>query len=110
MQVSFEDGKLFYKLYASLLSFVNRELKVISQQFSDSKEYTALSPEKRVPVRKTLYKHRELIDRFINENPDKLTANELEIIASWKHAIVGQFYIFRYLSKYTISLVKFGRC
>jgi hypothetical protein len=104
MQVSFDDGKLFYKLYAALLSFVNRKLKVIPEQFSDSREYTALPPETRIIVRNALYKHRDLLDQFINENPADLPANELAIVASWKHVVVGQFYIFRYLSNYTIFL------
>jgi len=104
MQVSFDEGKLFYKVYAALLSFVNRKLKVMPEQFSDSREYTALPPEIRINVRDALYKHRELIDQFITENPANLSADELAIIGSWKHAIVGQFYIFRYLSKYTIFL------
>ena len=28
----------------------------------------------------------------------------MEIVASWKHALVGRFYIFRYLAKYTVFL------
>ncbi len=104
MQVSFDEGKLFYKLYAALLSFVNRKLKVIPEQFSDSREYTALPPETRINIRDALYKHRDLIDQFINENPADLPADELAIVSSWKQAVVGQFYIFRYLSNYTIFL------
>jgi hypothetical protein len=104
MQVSFDEGKLFYKLYAALLSFVNRKLKVIPEQFSDSRGYTALPPETRIIVRDALYKHRDLIDQFVGENPANLPTDELEIVTGWKHALVGQFYIFRYLSKYTIFL------
>ena len=104
MQVSVEKGKLFYKLYAALLSYVNGKLKVIAEKFSDSRAYTAMPPEKRIAVRDALYQHRELIDQFVAENPAALPPDELAIVASWKHAVVGQFYIFRYLSRYTIFL------
>jgi hypothetical protein len=110
MQLSFENGTLFYKLYAALLSFVNQKLQVIPNQFADSKAYTALPPQTRAPVRNALYKNRHLIDQFITENPVHLPADELAIVASWKHAIVGQFYVFRYLSKYTIFLSTSSPC
>ena len=38
MNLTFDEGKLFYDLYAGLLSFANRKLKVSSEQFSDSRE------------------------------------------------------------------------
>src|SRR5208282_749141 len=97
-----DDGRLFYKLYSALLGFVNRKLDVVPERFSDSKGYTSLPPTIRGKVRDTLYEHRELIDQFVAENPAGLSAAELEIVGSWKNALVGTFYIFRYLKKYTI--------
>ena len=109
MQVSYNEGKLFYKLYAVLLSFINGKLKVVPKQFSDSREYTAMPPETRLAVRDALYEHRDLIDEFVQENPASLSVDEVAIVASWKHALVGQFYIFRYLSNYTIFLGSGGK-
>ena len=102
MNVTFDEGKLFYDLYAALLSYVNRKLNVVTEQFSDSREYTATPPEARTAIRDALYDHRELIDQFVAENPAQLSADELEIVGSWKHALVGKFYVLRYLSKYTV--------
>lgn len=104
MQIPYDDGVLFYALYAALLSFVNDKLKVIPEPFSDSLEYIALPPEDRVAVRDAFYKHRELLDQFMQENPANLSADELDIVASWRHAVVGRFYLFRYLSKYAVFL------
>jgi hypothetical protein len=104
MQVTIEDGKLFYKLFSALLGYVNRKLNVVSEQCSNEKEYTSLSPQTRGKVRDALYSNRELIDQFVAENPAGLSPEELEIVASWKHALVGRFYILRYLKKYTIFL------
>ncbi len=97
MNLTFSEGKLFYDLYAALLSFVNRRLEVSPVQFSDSAEYTTTPPEARVAIRDALFEHRELIDEFVAENPAQLKADDLEIVATWKHAVVGKFYVFRYL-------------
>jgi hypothetical protein len=108
MTLTFDEGKLFYELYAALLSFVNEKLKVFSEQFSNSEEYTSTPPEARVAVRDALFAHRELIDEFVKENPAGLRADDLKVVATWKHAVVGKFYIFRYLTKYTIFLSSGG--
>ncbi len=108
MNLTFDEGNLFYDLYAALLSFVNWRLKVSSEQFSDSREYTSTPPEARVAIRDALFAHRELIDEFVRDNPANLKADDLEIVGSWKHAVVGTFYVFRYLKKYTVFLTSGG--
>jgi hypothetical protein len=108
MNLTFDEGKLFYDLYAALLSFVNRKLNVSSATFSDAREYTSTPPEARVAVRDALFAHWELIDEFVKENPAKLSPDQLEIVGTWKHAVVGKFYVFRYLAKYTVFLSSGG--
>jgi len=104
MNVHPDDGRLFYKLFSALLGYVNQKLAVVSEQFSSENDYTTLPPQARGKVRDALYEHRELIDQFVAENPAGLSPEELEIVAGWKHALVGRFYILRYLKKYTIFL------
>ena len=99
-----DDGRLFYKLFSALLGYVNRKLGIVPEQFTVESEYTSLPPQTRGKVRDALYEHRELIDQFIAENPAGLSPEELEIVASWKHALVGKFYIFRYLKTHTIFI------
>lgn len=108
MNLTADECKLFYDLYAALLSFVNGELNVAPERFSNAQEYMAISPEVRVAIRDALYDRRELIDQFVEENPAKLPSDELEIIRSWKHALPGKFYVFRYLTKYTVFLSSDG--
>jgi hypothetical protein len=90
MQVTVEEGKLFYKLFSALLGFVNRKLNVVPEQSSESSEYTSLPPQTRGNVRDSLYGHRGLIDEFIAENPAGLSPEELDVVAGWKHALVGR--------------------
>lgn len=108
MNLTFEEGKLFYELYAALFSFVNGKLKVSPAAFSNAQEYTSTPPGARVAIRDALFAQRELIDEFIQENPANLKADELRVVGSWKHAVVGKFYIFRHLAKYTVFLSSGG--
>ncbi len=108
MNLTPDEGKLFYDLYAALLSFVNRKLEVCSETFSDAREYASTPPEARVAIRDALFDHRELIDEFVGENPARFSGDELEIVNTWKHALPDKFYIFRYLKKYTVFLTSGG--
>ena len=102
--ISFGEGKLFYKLYAALCSYANGHLNVVQGDFSDPEQFTSLPPEIRLEVRDALYAQPELIDQFVQENPAQLSTEELAIVAGWKHAVIGDFYVFRYLKKYAVFL------
>lgn len=104
MNLTFDEGKLFYELYAALLSFVNRKLQVSSERFSNSAEYTSTPLETRVAVRDALFAQRELIDEFVEDNPANLLPTDVEIVGAWKHAVVGKFYVFRYLTRHAVFL------
>ena len=108
MNLTFDEGNLFYDLYAALLSFANRKLVVSPDQFSNSREYTSTPPDARVAIRDALFAHREMTDEFVRDNPANLKADDSEIVGSWKHAVVGKFYVFRYLKKYTVFLTSGG--
>jgi hypothetical protein len=104
MKLSAENGHLFYKLYPALMCYTNQRLKVVDKMAAGFEEYLAIPGELRLRVRDTLFSHRELIDEFVRKNPNGLTLTELSIVASWKQAVVGTFYIFRYFKDYTVFL------
>jgi hypothetical protein len=104
MRLSRAEGRLFYKLYPALMFFTNQKLKVVDKMASEFEEYLAVPGELRLEVRDALLVHRELIDQFVQENSAKLGSDELAIVSSWKQAVVGTFYILRYLKSYTIFL------
>ena len=99
MHLSFGEGKLFYKLYAALCSYANGKLKLVLGEFSDPEQFTSLPPDIRRKVRDALHAQPELIDQFVQENSAHLPAEELAIVAGWKHAVIGNFYVFRYLKQ-----------
>jgi hypothetical protein len=104
MKVSSSECHLFYKLHPALMCYANWELKILPDQPGDPEEVYALEPEKRVKVRDALHAQPDLIDRFVEENPFSFKPEELEVVRSWQHALVGRFYIFRYLKHYTVFL------
>jgi hypothetical protein len=104
MKLSTSECRLFYKLHPALMCFANRKWKILSEQPDDPAEFYALEPEKRVKVRDALHAEPDLIDRFVEANPFRFTSEELAVVQSWKHAVVGSLYIFRYLKHYTVFL------
>ncbi len=78
MNVTLGEGKRLYDLYAALLSFVNQKLKISSEKFSNSEEYTSRPPEARIAVRDAHFVHGELIDEFVEATPARLSFDELE--------------------------------
>jgi hypothetical protein len=99
-----EDGQLFFKLHRALMFFVNQRLQVIPENPASPNDFSSLSPEIRIKVRDAFLSHTDLIDVFLEQNPARLSDEELAIVAPWRHLVAGKFYIFRELKKYTVFL------
>jgi len=67
-------------------------------------QFTSSPTEIRLKVRDALFAQPELIDRFVQLNPAQLTAEKLAIVAGWKHAVIGNFFVFRFLKHYAVFL------
>jgi hypothetical protein len=105
MQVSENEGRLFYDLFVGLQMLVNRRYGVIPTVDS-SEELMALPPEQRIKTRDALYEHPECFDEFLREGDLSASADAAEIVAGWRdHRVSGMFYIFRHLKSHTIFLL-----
>jgi hypothetical protein len=103
MNLATEDTRLFFKLYFALLAYTNRQLK-ITPKVSASSDIPKAGGEALMKIRDALYADSQLLVRFIEENPERFTPEELDIIASWKHRVSGEFYLMRYLKKYAVFM------
>jgi hypothetical protein len=103
MRLAPEETELFYKLHHSVLAYANRRLELVPD-FDDPDDAEFLVPEERVQIREALQELPELLEDFLGENPDGLSPDELAIVASWRHRVAGNFFIVRYLKKYTVFL------
>ncbi|MBI5932263.1 MAG: hypothetical protein HY867_01040 [Chloroflexi bacterium] len=98
-----QDGALFFQLMWKLQHHVNQKLG-FHKGVSTFEEYASLPTKKKLQARDALWEHPELIDSFVNENPNNLPDEELEIVRRWKGFVKGSFFIFRHLKKGTIFI------
>jgi hypothetical protein len=103
MNLPTEETALFYKLHRSLLAYANRQLKVIPQA-ATAEEVGKLPVEQTARICGALYKQFDLLERFIAENPDRFSKQELLIVATWGQRVTGNFYIMRHLKSYTVFM------
>jgi Domain of unknown function (DUF6398) len=99
-----QDAELFFRLQRALIFYVNDRLKVIPNELAAPEDFAAVAPQDRMKVRNALNGRLDLIESFVDENPARLPAEELDIVRSWRHLVAGKFYIFRELKKYTVFL------
>jgi len=98
MKISDKDAKLFFDLMWGLQYFVNQKNK-IQPNIKSLEEYIECSTEAKMEVRTALYSNITIIDSYVEENPQKLSASKLEILSAWKYFVQGGFYIERYLKR-----------
>ncbi len=103
MKLSTQDAGLFFKLMWSLQTYVNLKLEIIPD-IGTVDEYQKLPSSEKLSVREALYDNINLVDAYLEENPQKLSQEELEIIKSWKKFQRGDFFIERLLKKYAIFI------
>lgn len=103
MKLSQHDAELYFSLMWALQYFVKQRLSLLPE-IRTIQDYVSCDAGEKLQVRQALFKQRTLIDTFIQENPDGFPEEHLQIIRSWKQAIVGEFYIERILKRYTIFI------
>ncbi len=103
MTLTIEDGKLFFELMWKLQYYVNQK-GGFHKSLTSSEEYANLPTAKKLKARDELWKNPELIEAYVQENPDALPGEELAIIQRWKSFIKGSFFILRHLKKGSIFI------
>lgn len=103
MRLTAAEVKRFFTLWIPLLHYANQRLKV-ARSFPSKWENARLSPQQVLPVRDALWANDSLLESYIAENPAGLSADDLALVASWKHRVEGSFFIVRHLKKYTVFL------
>jgi len=97
------DAKLFHKIMDSLLFFANKKLNII-KNCSSIQELHKNAIEKTIPIRKKVFSDNKMIDEYLKENPDRLSDEEMQILASWKKSLEGEFMLARYEKEFALFL------
>jgi len=103
MKLSRQDADLFYTLMWPLQFFVHQRLHIVPG-VDTLPAYIACPSDHKLQVRQALYEHVDLIDAFLQENPQHFSEETLAIIATWKHYQAGDFYIERLLKTHAIFI------
>ncbi|NMF86326.1 hypothetical protein [Nodosilinea sp. P-1105] len=103
MKLSADDAALFFELMWSLQIYVNQQLKLV-HHIDDPADYEQRPLEEKMKVRQALYAQPELMQQFIDQNPRSFDQKRLDIVRQWTHFVAGDFYIERFLKKYTIFI------
>ncbi|MEM9002489.1 MAG: hypothetical protein AAGE59_03065 [Cyanobacteria bacterium P01_F01_bin.86] len=81
MKLDPTEAKLFFDLMLPLQWFVSQQAKLLPN-IKNFKAYKDSSMDDKVMVRDYLFEHPELIDQFVETNPEKLTTDKLSMIAA----------------------------
>lgn len=103
MNLSIAEAKQFFELMWALQAYINDQLKLMPG-IKSVRQYADADSQEKIKVRDALWAHPELLEAFIAENPAGLSPAEMDIVASWRRRVVGQFYILRFLKRYTVFL------
>jgi len=103
MNLPESDVRLFFRLYHSLLLYVNSRYKILEGLHRPS-DLHELNPEDLKNLKDRLYSSPDLIDSFVKDNPENLASEELEFVSPWTNFVRDRFYIVRHLKNYTVFL------
>lgn len=98
-----QDTERFYRIWWALLKYVNAQNHLIPNMPATPSE-GSIKVADAGKIRDALWKDDPLREKFIAANPAALPPEDLEIVASWKHRVAGNFYVMRHLKKYSLFL------
>jgi hypothetical protein len=105
MRLSKKDADLFFELMLSLHLFVNKQRNIILG-VDTLESYKKLTYSQKIQIRDTLIRDISLIDHYIEENPQHLSKENINIVDKWHHHIAGEFFIERCLKKHAIFILE----
>ena len=103
MKLPISEVERFYKLHPALMLYANQQLGLV-RHVTTIPQLMSMPEEERYELRSAFYENIHVIDAFVQDNPQRFSADELAIVDSWKHLVQGQFYVFRHLKRYTVFL------
>jgi hypothetical protein len=105
MQLPKPEADQFFSLFKPLLVYTNQKFK-ITPAINTPEDIESHSFQETVKVRDKLYQNPQLFDEFVKENASSLSDEDVAIVQSWKGFLKSEFFVFRYLKKYTIFLTQ----
>jgi hypothetical protein len=93
----------FYHIWFALLRFVNDQRHLVPA-FASLRDEQALSPADELQLRDALWADETLLEDFLVTNPADLASRDLDVVASWRSRLAGNFFVVRSFKRYTVFL------
>ncbi len=93
----------FYRIWWSLLSYVNNQTKLLND-FPSQLENDSINQQDAAILRNALWASDHLLQDFIDDNPNDLSDTDLKLAESWENRVAAKFFIVRHLKKYSLFL------
>jgi hypothetical protein len=100
MRLAPSQVQRFYSIWKPLLLYVNEKYKLVAgMDFDDPRCIPDIHR-----LRQALWDDDSVLDMFALENSVGLTKEDLALVKSWRHRVVGKFFILRQLKKHAIFM------
>lgn len=103
MRLSDTEAKIFYEAWWPLLWWVNEQRKVVPP-LPRRAGAGSISPEHAAKVRDVLWAETSLLRTFVAENPARLEADLLRLVASWTNRLRGKYLVVKHYRDHTMLL------
>src|SRR5215211_4759670 len=98
-----QETERFYRIWFAMLSHANRRLKLV-RDLPVSPREGSIDVQDAYKIATAVWADDALRHAFIDENPSELPPEDLALARSWDRRVAGDFYIFRFLKKYTVLI------
>lgn len=105
MNLSPAETERFYRIWWSLLAYVNGRTNLVAD-FPKNPKTGSVNAQDAVKIRNALWASDEHLQGFVDDNPDGLPDEDMELAASWSARVQGSFHIMRHLKKHSIFLLE----
>lgn len=103
MKLPPDQVERFYSIWVPLLHYVNEQRHLV-EPFPPHPREAILPVENVQKLRDALWADDALRERFIELNPFGFSSADLSLLESWRYRVAGNFFVMRYLKKYTVFL------
>lgn len=102
MHLSDTQCERFFRLFYSLLNYVNDEFNVLGEPFQPFED--DLGPEQIVELNRYIFSEEggSAISRYVSANPDNLSGADLAQVATWSEVLPGLFVVLEHTAAYSV--------
>lgn len=96
MVLTDEQAEMFYDLWIPLLDYVNQKYKLVKKLYGMTSP-KGLPLESVITITQKLWEDVSVIDEYLDVNSEKMSDEQIAIVASWKKVVHGTFVVERHL-------------